>query len=67
MKDINQRTENIFASFGINIHLLKVFFVILAFIKGLILFFLATKIKFGQISESTKKIIFGFHKSKTFN
>ena len=54
---------NIFlAVFGNLIHLLKVFFVNLALIKAKgILFFLAVKIKFGQISESTKIILSGLH------
>ena len=47
------------------IHLLKVFEVILAFIRAIgMLFSFALKIKFGQISESTKKIAFGFHRCK---
>ena len=29
-------------------------------------FFLILKIKFGQISESTKKIMLGFHDDKNF-
>ena len=50
------------------IHFLKVFEVILAFIRASgILFFLALKIKFGQISESTKKITFGSHKNKNLS
>ena len=31
-----------------------------------ILFFFASKIKFGHISESTKKIVSGFHEYKNF-
>ena len=43
------------------------FFVILALIKANgIFFFFILKIKFGQISESTKKIMLGFHDDKNF-
>ena len=46
---------------------MKVFFVILAFIKAKGMpFFFALKIKFGQISESTKKIASGFHNEINF-
>ena len=45
-----------------------IFDVNLAFISAIgILFFFAFKIKFGQISESTKKILSGFHKFKNFS
>ena len=67
-KDINQIILKIFfAVLGKIIHLLKDFFVNLALIIAIgILFFFAFKIKFGQISESTKKILSGFHKFKKF-
>ena len=53
------------ADLGINIHFLNVFFVSLAFIIAIgVLFFFALIIKFGQISESTKKIALGFHNLK---
>ena len=50
---------------GNNIHFLNDLEVILALIKiNGILSLLALRIKLGQISESTKKITSGFHKSK---
>ena len=46
-------------------HLLYDLVVILAFRSAIgILFFFAVSIKFGQISESTRKILSGFHKFK---
>ena len=47
-----------------NFHLLKVFFVILAFISSSGFFLLICQIKFGQISESIKIDKFGFQCSK---
>ena len=50
------------------LHLLNVFFVILAFIKPIgIFFFFAKKIRLGQISESTRKIALGDHKLINFS
>ena len=54
-----------FAVLGNIIHLENVFDVILALMRASgMLFFLALIIKFGQISESTKKITSGLHKDK---
>ena len=68
--DVKHRSKEsniLFEKFEKIFHFLYVFFVILALIKiNLIFFFLILKIKFGQISESTKKIMLGFHDDKNF-
>ena len=53
------------ANFGILLHLLNVFFVILPFnkTKGIFFSFIFIK-KFGHISESTKQTRSGFHFSR---
>ena len=54
--------------FGKYDHFLNDFDVILALIKAIgILFFFAFKIRFGQISESTRNILFGFHRFKNLS
>ena len=49
------------------IHFLNDFDVNLALIRAIgILYFLDFKIKFGHISESTRKILSGFHRCKNY-
>ena len=66
LKVFSRKKLKIFSAvLGKNFHLLNVFFVILAFrrING-IFFAPALSIKFGHISESTKKITSGFQSDK---